>query len=671
MVSEKIRDLKDRYQNGYDNIGRDFLGVCLEACKRYRRGTAFFSSSALMSWADAMDHLINDQVKIEIMCSPVISDRYLIETLANNANSNQRKKTLQSLSDQIVLAALGFQKNNDRNDFRGKLLSYLIASEQLEFRFAIPNNYDFPDEKSNERNLYHVKVGYFIIDDDHIVAFEGSVNESDSAHQYNYESTQVFKNWILEDSKRANALIKSVDTDWNGLNPHLEIYKLSAEALEKIKAHSPDRRPRKGELKIPVSKPTLPGTDPDFLFTQSLWTHQKSAIEIFLNKKSGVLEMATGTGKTVTAFEIIRQLYIGGQASSVIICTYGTNLLEQWSDNATKWVVKYSNSGLENIKIFKDYDDNHEAISFLNSPNNSLLIISRAADKLNDLLSSQAVDWSRTIIVHDEIHGFGSPALVKALRGTHYKIAYRLGLSATPERIYDQNGSQFIEDEVGKVIYTYPLESAIRDGILCEFTYTPIEFDLQQSDHDRYKKIYASKAGDARNGIHWSAEKLATELSKVTKLASIKPEKLNDYLTAHPDHIKSSIVFVLEKSQGDEICNVINKFTHRYRSYYQGTDSVYITQLANGAIDTLIACERLNEGIDIKQLGSVILISSDAGRLNTIQRIGRCLRKDPKNPNKVSRVIDFVLKNKNENGNNTDQLRKTWLQDVANTKKSR
>ena len=81
MASEKIKNLKDRYKNGYDNIGKDLIGTCLKECTLYRRGTAYFSGSALMAWAEAISHVINDDVKIEIMCSPVVSDRHLVNFL--------------------------------------------------------------------------------------------------------------------------------------------------------------------------------------------------------------------------------------------------------------------------------------------------------------------------------------------------------------------------------------------------------------------------------------------------------------------------------------------------------------------------------------------------------------------------------------------------------------
>ena len=241
MPSKKILDLKERYKNGYDNIGKDLIGVCLSECKLYRRGTAYFSSSALMAWSEAMDHVINDNVKIEIICSPVISDKYFIEILKGNITEDQRKKTVQDLVDKIVLTAVGFKINNEKREYRSKLLAYLIATNRLEFRFAIPKKIDIPIEIGDDRNLYHVKIGYFIFEDESIVAFEGSINESDSAHQHNTESAQVFKSWIQEDARRTLSLVKDIDADWNRGNPHIQVYELSNEAIEKMILTAPEQ----------------------------------------------------------------------------------------------------------------------------------------------------------------------------------------------------------------------------------------------------------------------------------------------------------------------------------------------------------------------------------------------------------------------------------------------
>ena len=107
--------------------------------------------------------------------------------------------------------------------------------------------------------------------------------------------------------------------------------------------------------------------------------------------------------------------------------------------------------------------------------------------------------------------------------------------------------------------------------------------------------------------------------------------------------LNRSIIFVHQKTQGDLISNSIKDLVSDWSTYYEGRDTSYLRDFSDGFINTLIACDRISEGIDISDLSTVILIASNRARLTTIQRIGRCLRSDPDNPDKVANVIDLVL----------------------------
>lgn len=78
------KTIKRRYRNGEDNIGMDFVAPCLKYTKLYRRGTGFFSSSALITYTESIERLINEDTRIEIICSPVIQDKSLIRALEEN-----------------------------------------------------------------------------------------------------------------------------------------------------------------------------------------------------------------------------------------------------------------------------------------------------------------------------------------------------------------------------------------------------------------------------------------------------------------------------------------------------------------------------------------------------------------------------------------------------------
>ena len=665
---DSILDLKDRYQNGVDNIGTDLISPCLNNCKHYRRGTGFFSSSALKAYAESLGRIISDDVKIDILCSPIIQDKSLIRTLEFNVTPELREKTVREISEYVLLMAVGFQQDSTRRDYRSKLLSYLIASGRLELKFAIPNDFEWPDEKENERNIYHVKLGYFKFPDGKCVAFDGSFNESDSGHSHHVDRTQVYRSWVVSDEERLEGVVEDVDRDWNESNLYISVYSLTKKTLDIIKRLSPKTRP-----KIPgaVLQPK-PSTKQfgDIEFPKRFWPHQKKAVVEFLDKKAGILEMATGTGKTTTALEIMRQLVVGKRINTIIISTYGTDLLNQWHKEIGRWKNSCDELEIRDIVVFSEYNQRNELHAFSGYPNIKIILISRDASNLKRLLKSGELVKAETLIIHDEVHGFGSPTMVQELSGTHNEIAFRLGLSATPEREYDKEGSQFITREIGKTIFEFTLLKAIEQGILCEFEYTYREFCLTEEDRVRRRNVYSRQERARAEGTPWTQERLYIELSKVIKKAEQKPLVLSEFLTKNPETIKSSIFFVLDREQGDLVCSVINNYTHRYKTYYAGTVKEYLEMLANHRIDTLIACERLNEGIDIKGLKSVFLIASPNSKLDTIQRIGRCLRVDPSDPNKKALVFDLICKNEIDADKlNADNRRMEWLKEISQAKK--
>ena len=132
--------------------------------------------------------------------------------------------------------------------------------------------------------------------------------------------------------------------------------------------------------------------------------------------------------------------------------------------------------------------------------------------------------------------------------------------------------------------------------------------------------------------------------------------------------------FCYARKSGDKIIEQTYKFNKNYKTYYQGTDSFWIQQFRENKIDYLVSCHKLSEGIDIPKLKNIILVSSDAARLETIQRIGRCLRTDQQNKNKVANVLDFILdfneiKDLPMEEDNADWKRYRWLNEVSKVKK--
>ena len=115
--------------------------------------------------------------------------------------------------------------------------------------------------------------------------------------------------------------------------------------------------------------------------------------------------------------------------------------------------------------------------------------------------------------------------------------------------------------------------------------------------------------------------------------------------------------------------DVLSKYTDRYHTYYADDEKINLENFAAGKISCLLTCKKVSEGIDISTVTNIFLFASDRSRLVTTQRIGRALRLDKNNPDKVANVIDFVLEDKSEGDTNADTERKEWLTELAKTRR--
>jgi superfamily II DNA or RNA helicase len=289
---------------------------------------------------------------------------------------------------------------------------------------------------------------------------------------------------------------------------------------------------------------------------------------------------------------------------------------------------------------------------------NAILITSN--ENLNKALRNLTPqDKRETLLIHDEVHRVGSPANRKSLEGLSNDIAWVLGLSATPEREYDQDGNKFIDEYIGPIIFEYGLESAIKDGILCPFNYYSIDYQSTQEDRNGVSAVYAQKAAREAGGNPMSDTELAIAISKVYKLSKAKLPLFDAFIEQNQQFLKRSIIFVEEMKYGEEVLEIIHKYRPDFHTYYADDEVETLKRFATGELECLVTCHKVSEGIDIKSLENVILFASAKAKLETIQRIGRCLRVDPNNKGKIANVIDFIRK---DGGlKSTDEERSDWL----------
>lgn len=647
ITGERPPVLKPHYRSGQDDLGQDFFQPCLRRATLYRRAVGYFSTSALLSWTDALLRLASEgSLRAQLIASPELSpaDAATLRSLVDPARVTAYQAVIVERVCEEILALL--DAPGDRA-LRANVFAWLVANDRLQLKFAFPEHLD-------DVGIFHEKIGVFDFADGTQAAFTGSANETISGHRRNYESIDVYRSWEGGEQSRVAVKVEQFDEAWENHAKGLSVLAPSKEVVARLR----ERAPRSLKSAAPQAPAPPPAPDPR-------WAHQDEAVAVFLEARAGILEMATGTGKTRTAIKAMQRL-IGDKAiDAAIIAMEGTDLLDQWADELEQWNSEAGPGWL----IYRHYERYHESGDFALDPERALLVISR--QQLRPLIDRlPEATKARMLIIHDEVHGLATPSLVEALKGRHAAFGYRVGLSATPERAYDQAGNAFITSELGPVLYQFPLEKAISRGVLAEFDYLPLPYDLTQGDRDRLQAVYAKKAARLREGRPMSQEEEWTEIAKVYKTAEMKPQVFADLLPMRPGVLERSILFVETKDYGAPILELLHSYTHLYRTYYAEDDRDHLVAFARGDIDTIVTCHRISQGIDIRSLNTVVLFASARARLETIQRIGRCLRIDPARPDKRALVIDFVRPpSPTDTVPNADQERSQWLTALSQVRK--
>ncbi|MGB8946493.1 MAG: DEAD/DEAH box helicase family protein [Streptomyces sp.] len=626
MTLRSIRYQED-YRSGYNNLVEEFFRPSLREASSYWRAVGYFSSTALESFGSTLGEFILNDGKICLVTSVELTEADL-KAIANGTPKEVicAERVVQIVSEEF---ADGVGDGVAR-------LSRLLELGRLEIRIAIPKH---------GSGIYHEKIGVFQDSDGEYVAFSGSSNESRNAFENNRECIDVYPAW--ESPVRAARKRQHFEQVWSGTDIGVEVYSFPEAAKQRLlqayRAHSRAPQPP----------------------SNNKWRHQDEALKVFLAAERGVLNMATGTGKTRTAVKIAKTLFDQGKIDNVILAMDGTDLLNQWYEELLSARRQLGRSP----QVYRDYEAHKELADFSLSTRERILLVSRRGGADRDPLSSAlaALDHraaKRTLLIHDEVHRLGSAGARRRLQGLSDVVRYRLGLSATPDREYDDDGNTFIEEHIGPVLMSFELSDAIERGILAPFNYHALPYELTREDRERIRAVYRKKAARAAAGDPMRDEDVWIELAKVHKTSPAKLPVFDEFIAEHQELLERCIVFVETTEYGRQVLELIHKYRPDFHSYFTDEQSTTLRRFARGDLQCLVTCHRLSEGIDIHSLNSVILFSSPRARLETIQRIGRCLRSDPSNPQKVANIVDFTRDSDVET-QSSDGERSAWLTELT------
>lgn len=622
-----LRDIEyqEDYRSGYENIVEDLIRPSLARAQAYWRAVGYFSSSALESFGAPLGEFIRKGGHIRLVTSVELSHSDL-EAIQNGVPK-------QDICAQRLEEIIDTEFADGVGDGVARL-ARLLEIGRLEIQIAVPKT---------GSGIYHEKIGLFFDNNDY-VAFTGSSNESRNAFENNRECVDVYPSW----SSAARAARKKAHFEelWERKDKGVEVYSFPDAARQQLirvcGEWEAGHRRRKQEEKAKPGK----------------WRHQDDALEEFLAAERGVLNMATGTGKTRTSLKILRALYDRDSIDTVIVSTDGNDLLDQWY--AELLAVRKDIGS----KVFRHYKSARETEDFLLEPRNAILLVSRQplASALRQL---PAEIGQRTLLIHDEVHGLGSPANRARLGGLSDNIRFRLGLSATPDREYDDEGNAFLLEHIGPELMRFELNDAIRREILAPFDYFPLPYEMTVEDRQRVRDVYKRQAARAAAGNPMSDEEVWIEIARVYKTSRAKLPVFDEFIRNNQHMLERCIVFVETQEYGDEVLEIIHKYRSDFHTYFSGEESETLKRFARGELECLITCHRVSEGIDIRSLNSVILFSSARARLETIQRMGRCLRTDPDNPGKVANIVDFIRQSDEDGEQNADEERAEWLTELS------
>jgi superfamily II DNA or RNA helicase len=618
-------------------MAEDFYIPALSVSTRYDRGVGFFSSGWLRVVAQGMTNFAANGGRARIITSPILAENDWIALSLGEEAKNDPKLRAQITRDIYELEA-----TLDTDTLSA--LAWMVADEIMTFKLAVP-------DRKLAGGDFHDKFGIFTDAEGNQVSFNGSPNESIRGTQ-NYESNKIFKSWEAPFAPLVDSDVERFNNLWENKDPNLRIFDLPEAAKEQILRLRQKGRPYPRPEWIPQVKKDAP---------DNKWRHQDKAIEKFLRAERGILNMATGTGKTRVALRILTHLINKNLIDTIVIATDGNDLRDQWYEE----LIAYRKKSHRQFVYYRNYEAHKEVENFILRSKNALLLCSReiSGRALEALTPSEG---QRTLLIHDEVHGLGSPGNIKRLNGKSKQIRYRLGLSATPERVYDENGgNEFIEDHIGPVVEEFHLDDAIRRGILAPFQYFPIDYEPSDEDKQKIKKLIGAYNTSQKSSKPMTKKDLYNSLSRVYKTSKEKLPVFKTFIEKRPDLLERCIIFVETMEYGEDVLDIVHQYHPEFHSYFSGEDKDTLQRFATGELKCLVTCHRVSEGIDIKSLNNVILFSSSRARLETIQRIGRCLRSNPLNPTKVANIIDFIRPNKSSDDSNADHERLEWLNELA------
>jgi superfamily II DNA or RNA helicase len=669
LALREIATLQPLYTVPGDDLVGEVLIPAMSAASSLRCMAGFFSSAAFRHVAPGIATFINATEGVfRLLISPALddADREAIRTALVRPEDALRRAAEILLEGARLSESALEQHTLD-------CLSYLLAAGRLEIRFIL----------MADGGMFHPKVWVFHDGRDLLVA-HGSSNITPAGLLSNFEAVSVERSWAGEEAMTRTVRFRDLfERLWSGNEPDTLTLDLSAglNLARRVPSTPPTiedfwrawHADAAGGLAPPLPSGRLVSTPtPDDASHEALriprglawesgpFAHQGRAVRAWEEAAGrGLLSMATGSGKTVTALICAARLQDrSDQPLLVVIAAPYRPLVEQWREEAGLFGVSPLGSG-----HLSSADRNSvisEAVRRLDRQVSSVEVAVVTHDYLlsdgfSEVLNSIPTSV-RTLLIADEVHNLGRP---RFLARPPEQFQYRIGLSATPVLQYNEAGTQAIADFFGDAVFEFGLAEAI--GVcLVPYNYFlhPVPFaahEMAQWDELTEKLVRAGFVGHDEGldgNLSPQALVLLVKRRAVLEAAAAKVDMLRELLEDEGiDKVRHTLVYCSDKRP--EQLHAVNRelldlglFVRQLTAAEtadRGRTADILQDFGRGDYQ-VITCKRvLDEGVDLPQVRQAFLLASSTVRRQWVQRRGRILRRCDAIGKTIADLHDFLV----------------------------
>lgn len=638
-----LKDIK--LENSYetteskDQLLESFYIPVLQETVKYYRIAGFFSSSSLIVAAKGIEGLIHNGGKMYLLISPEISEEDYAAIVSHGTIPADNP-----MFDEIKSETMPHENI--------QALGWLLDKGLLEIKIVVG--------KRAHNSLFHQKVGIAFDSAGNIVSYSGSINETAQAWLNNIEEFKVFRSWESGQIEYLNSDLRKFSSFWKNEKPEVaEVFDIPDAIRQCIIEKKPRDIHDLSIMKRYVKNKRLSDNK------LSLFPHQERAVQEWrANNFSLLMEMATGTGKTRTAIGCILEKMRDKEPLIVIVSTPQNTLSRQWKNDLDKLEISFDKSLIADGSNSRWKKDLEIALMDISDGKyrNVIVFTTHATSSDKKFISIMANNKFNTkvLFICDEVHAIGSQKQQQALLDFY---EYRIGLSATPERMFDEGGTSVIRSYFGDKSFEFTISDALNTinpltgrPFLNRFRYVPRFIELTDAEVARYSKIsqqiYIIKNQDEPD--EEELQRLYDRRASIAKNAENKFVALDILLDQlNPQKIVDTILFVSDK-QIEESFSIMSRKGIKRAKITEAESATkvvniegdterqnLITQFVKQQLQVLVGIKCLDEGIDIPNARIAILMANSTNPREYVQRVGRVIRQAKDKPESV--IYDFIV----------------------------